>query len=329
MPIFATLSSAAVRHAPRCTSGPARDVRRALPMRFEAVGEALVSERGRHRAVRGGGPRPGPRRCRPGRGTLRAADDLRSWCSARGPTFEAAEALSRRLERRDARLPPRPLLRGPADRAGQPGPPAHPARRDLPRGRAHRRRSPAATRWSSSSCRFRGPTGVPGHHFTRALRLVQVTEADAGGLRRRPRRSAGSGPTGPWSLVAARPSTSAPRWRCCATSLDDLDLGEADVRVWIEGLPADRPAAASRLLDELARLTRLAPLGWPHVRPLRLEPAARGPRRGVRDRRGRRSPEPSSPTTTSRRPRRSTPSSSGRRATRRATEPPPSASCGC
>jgi hypothetical protein len=34
--------------------------------------------------------------------------------------------------------------------------------------------------------------------------------------------------------------------------LCDLDLGEADVRVWIEGLPASADSA-SRLLDELAR----------------------------------------------------------------------------
>ena len=34
--------------------------------------------------------------------------------------------------------------------------------------------------------------------------------------------------------------------------LADLDLGEADVRVWLEGLPAT-PESASRLLDELAR----------------------------------------------------------------------------
>ncbi len=34
--------------------------------------------------------------------------------------------------------------------------------------------------------------------------------------------------------------------------LDDLDLGDADVRVWIEGLPASAESA-TRLLDDLAR----------------------------------------------------------------------------
>ena len=34
--------------------------------------------------------------------------------------------------------------------------------------------------------------------------------------------------------------------------LDDLDLGEVDVRVWIEGLPRSA-ASATLLLDDLAR----------------------------------------------------------------------------
>ena len=34
--------------------------------------------------------------------------------------------------------------------------------------------------------------------------------------------------------------------------LADLDLGAADTRVWIEGLPAS-PDSAGRLLDDLAR----------------------------------------------------------------------------
>jgi hypothetical protein len=34
--------------------------------------------------------------------------------------------------------------------------------------------------------------------------------------------------------------------------LGDLDLGAAEVRVWIEGLPASA-GSATRLLDELAR----------------------------------------------------------------------------
>jgi hypothetical protein len=97
---------------------------------------------------------------------------------------------------------------------------------------------------------FRHPVGVPGHHFTRALRLVQVTEA---------MRAVYSGgqTLGRLGLdravgVVARTVDLGVSVALLRDFLCDLDLGEADVRVWIEGLPASADFA-SRLLDELAR----------------------------------------------------------------------------
>ncbi len=98
--------------------------------------------------------------------------------------------------------------------------------------------------------RFRDATGVPGHHFTRALRLVQVTEA---------MRAVCSGGQTLGRLGLERAVAVVPRSVDLGTSvallrefLGDLDLGEADVRVWIEGLPGSADSA-TRLLDELAR----------------------------------------------------------------------------
>ena len=97
---------------------------------------------------------------------------------------------------------------------------------------------------------FREPTGVPGHHFTRALRLVQVTEA---------MRAVYSGGETIGRLGLDRAVALVQRTPDLGTSvallrdfLADLDLGEADVRVWIEGMPRAGDSA-TRLLDELAR----------------------------------------------------------------------------
>ena len=81
--------------------------------------------------------------------------------------------------------------------------------------------------------------------------------------------------------------------------------------------------AWSRQAPTDGSLRRRPALEWPHVRSLRVEPEARGPRRGVRDRREPGQRAPSSPTTTSRRPRRCTPSSSGRRRRDDAEPEPP------
>jgi GGDEF domain-containing protein len=97
---------------------------------------------------------------------------------------------------------------------------------------------------------FRQPVGVPGHHFTRALRLVQVTEA---------MRAVYSGGQTLGRLGLDRAVAVVPRTVDLGTSvallrdfLADLDLGDAEVRVWIEGLPSSA-GSATRLLDELAR----------------------------------------------------------------------------
>ncbi len=97
---------------------------------------------------------------------------------------------------------------------------------------------------------FRGPTNVPGHTFTRAMRLVQVAEA---------LRAVWSGGQTLGRLGLDRAAAVVPRSTDLGMSvgllrdfLSDLDLGATDVRVWIEGLPVAADSARS-LLDELAR----------------------------------------------------------------------------
>ena len=88
------------------------------------------------------------------------------------------------------------------------------------------------------------------HKFTRALQLVQLTEAIRAVF------SGGEtiGRAGLHRSVTVVPRT--PELGGAVASLRgliaDLDLGDADVRVWIEGLPGGADSAA-RLLDELAR----------------------------------------------------------------------------
>lgn len=88
------------------------------------------------------------------------------------------------------------------------------------------------------------------HHFTRALRMVQVAEAA---------RSVYSGGQTIGRLGLDRAVTLVERDADIGHAvgllrefLADLDLGDADVRVWIEGLPSSADSA-TRLLDELAR----------------------------------------------------------------------------
>jgi hypothetical protein len=97
---------------------------------------------------------------------------------------------------------------------------------------------------------FRDPVGVPGHHFTRAMRLVQVAEAT---------RAVYSGGQTLGRLGLDRAVAVVPRTVDLGMSVSllrdfvaDLDLGDADARVWIEGLPSSA-GSASRLLDELSR----------------------------------------------------------------------------
>jgi GGDEF domain-containing protein len=97
---------------------------------------------------------------------------------------------------------------------------------------------------------FGQPTEGAGHHFTRALRLAQVAEALRGVY------SGGQtlGRLGLDRAVAVVPR-SVDLGLTVATLrefLADLDLGRTDVRVWIEGLPA-AASSATLLLDDLAR----------------------------------------------------------------------------
>lgn len=98
--------------------------------------------------------------------------------------------------------------------------------------------------------RNRGREAVVEHHFTRALRLCQVAEAIravfAGGQT--------IGRLGQNRAVALVNRTGDLGMSVATLTeyLDDLGLGAEDVRVWIEGLPATAESA-SRLLDELAR----------------------------------------------------------------------------
>ena len=97
---------------------------------------------------------------------------------------------------------------------------------------------------------FGRPSGGAGQHFTRAMRLVQVTEA---------LRAVYSGGQTLGRVGLDRAVAVVPRTADLGTSvallrefLADLDLGATDVRVWIEGLPSSADSAA-RLLDDLAR----------------------------------------------------------------------------
>lgn len=97
---------------------------------------------------------------------------------------------------------------------------------------------------------FRRHDAFADHHFTRALRLVQVAEAA---------RSVYSGgqTIGRLGLnravaVVERDADLGQSVSLLREFLGDLDFGPTDVRVWIEGLPATA-GSATRLLDELAR----------------------------------------------------------------------------
>jgi len=92
---------------------------------------------------------------------------------------------------------------------------------------------------------------TPGEHqFTRALRLVRVAEAlravYSGG------ETIGRVGTDKAVVVVPRSADLGTSVALLRDFLDDLEVGAAETRVWIEGLPASGDSAA-RLLDDLAR----------------------------------------------------------------------------
>lgn len=93
-------------------------------------------------------------------------------------------------------------------------------------------------------------TGGAGHRFTRALQVVRVTEAVrmvfAGG------ETVGRVGADRTVVVVRRTPELGDLVATLRELLRDLDLGDTVARVWIEGLPGDS-AVAALLLDDLAR----------------------------------------------------------------------------
>lgn len=96
----------------------------------------------------------------------------------------------------------------------------------------------------------RRPADGPGHQFTRALRLVQVTEAlravYSGG------QSLGRLGLDRAVAVVARGADLGLSVALLRELVEELDLGDVELRVWIEGLPASSESA-TLLVDDLAR----------------------------------------------------------------------------
>jgi GGDEF domain-containing protein len=97
---------------------------------------------------------------------------------------------------------------------------------------------------------FHAGVGRPGHHFTRAMRLVQITEAMRavfpGG------HTLGRLGQDRAAALVSRDTDLGVTVGLLREMVADLDLGGADVRIWIEGLPTTADSA-TRLLDDLAR----------------------------------------------------------------------------
>ncbi|MFL6135562.1 MAG: hypothetical protein ACJ72A_22350 [Nocardioidaceae bacterium] len=248
MPMFPALTFRRLASAEGKGPDLPEKVRQQLPMRFEAVGEALVSDADVVAAC----AVVGRDVARDGAHLGEALSGLRATyhlvCRT-PPDFEATEAMSvawseATLEYLHALSCEDPLT-GLASLA-------HVRTRldeifreaeltDVPVSRSHA--------LVVVELRLRGPQ-APGHQFTRALRLVQVTEA---------MRAVYSGGQTLGRLGLNRAVALVTRTVDLGMSvaslrefIDDLELGATDVRVWIEGLPASADSA-TRLLDELAR----------------------------------------------------------------------------
>jgi len=249
MPIFPALTFR--RQASAEAPGPdlPEALRQQLPMRFEAVGEALVSDTDVIAAC----TVVGRDVAKDGAALGEALSGLRATYQlvrSSPPDFEAAEALSvawseATLEYLHALSCEDPLT-GLASLAH--------VRTRLDEIFREAELTDVAVSGSHAlvvvELRYREPTNVPGHQFTRALRLVQVTEA---------MRAVYSGGQTLGRLGLDRAVAVVARTVDLGTSvaslrefIDDLELGRTDVRVWIEGLPASADSA-TRLLDELAR----------------------------------------------------------------------------
>ena len=130
--------------------GLSEAVRESLPLRFEAVGEALASGGDVSAACQVVGRDV----ARDGAALGEALSGLRTTYYARArrrPRVRRDRGPVGRLERGDAGVPPRPVLRGPADRPDQPRARAHPAEpRSTATPSSPTSRSRSATRWSSS-----------------------------------------------------------------------------------------------------------------------------------------------------------------------------------
>jgi GGDEF domain-containing protein len=229
------------------------DVRLALPMRFEAIGEALWLDAVSAADVIGACSVVGRDVARDGAALGEALSGLRATYQlvlGTQPVFEATEALS--VAWSDATLQYLHDLSCEDPLTGL----ASLAHVRTRLDEIYREAELTDVGVSGSHALvivelcFRGPTSVPGHHFTRAMRLVQVAEA---------LRAVYSGGQTLGRLGLDRAVAVVPRSNDLGLSvallrdfLSDLDLGSTDVRVWIEGLPGTGDSA-TRLLDELAR----------------------------------------------------------------------------
>jgi GGDEF domain-containing protein len=250
MPIFTSFSR---RRSTVVEQAPGRDlpeaVRRALPMRFEAVGEALASGAATLAAC----TVVGRDVARDGAALGEALDGLRAtFALVKGtpPDFESAEALSVAWSEATLeylhQLSCEDPLTGLASLAH--------VRTRLDELYRDAEQTDITVQTSHAlvvveMCFSKQPHAAE-HRFTRALRLVQVTEAI---------RAVFSGGETIGRLGLDRAVAVVPRDPELGTSvamlrefLAGLDLGSAEVRVWIEGLPAIADSA-TRLLDELAR----------------------------------------------------------------------------
>ncbi len=249
MPMFPTLAFRRAVHGATTVERLPDEVRRALPLRFEAVAEALVSgaDVGAACTVVGRDV------ARDGASLGEALSGLRAtYHLVRGaaPAFDAAEALAVAWSEATLEYLHDVSCEDPLTGLASL---AHVRTRldeiyreseltDVVVARSHA--------LVVVELRFGAAMALPGHQFTRALRLVQVSEA---------LRAVFSGGQTLGRLGLDRAVAVVQRTGDLGLSvgllrefLADLDLGTADVRVWIEGLPGAADSA-TRLLGELAR----------------------------------------------------------------------------